>query len=127
MKPIYDFLLVAIGGSFGAMARYGIGLMMGSALGDKFPFGTLVANVVGCLLIGLLLGSGLGQANPKAKLLFGVGFLGSLTTFSTFGAETVQQATAGNWAGSATNFFANVVVGFAAVLLGIALGKLLNS
>ena len=82
-----------------------------------------MANVTGCFLIGCLLGSGRADANEASRLGIGIGFIGALTTFSTFGAETIQHANEGQWLLAISNVFANLVLGFAAVLVGIAAGK----
>ena len=71
-------MLVAIGGFFGAMARFWISERLNSG---NFPYGTLLANTLGAFLLGLLIGSGAGS---EAQLLLGTGFLGAFTTFSTW-------------------------------------------
>ena len=123
MKAIQELLLVGCGGMFGAIARYGIALLATGWFQIRFPLGTLLANVLGCFLIGLLIGSGVGESNPKAKLFLGVGFLGSLTTFSTFSAETIQSTTNGFPVTSVANVVANLALGFIAVVIGIAIAK----
>lgn len=107
----------------GAVARYGIGLLSLRLVDSPFPWGTLVANVVGCFLLGILIGSGIAETNHRARLLLGVGFMGSLTTFSTFGAETIHHASNSHWSIPVGNLFGNLVLGFSAVCLGILLGK----
>ena len=85
-----ELLCVFLGGGAGSICRYVIGSYLLKAQTGGFPWGTLTANVLGCLLIGLLLGwferrgAGLGQ------LLLVTGFCGGFTTFSTFSNETVQ-------------------------------------
>ena len=123
MKAIQEILLVGCGGMLGAIARYGITLMATGWFQTRLPIGTLIANVLGCFLIGLLIGSEIGESNPKAKLLLGVGFLGSLTTFSTFSAETLQSATNGFPLIAAANVIANLLLGFVAVATGIAIAR----
>ncbi|MCM3790408.1 CrcB family protein [Domibacillus indicus] len=78
-------ILVAIGGFFGAIARFWLSSRFNST---AFPFGTLGVNVLGALLLGLLIGSG---AGGSARLLFGTGFLGAFTTFSTWLFEAEQM------------------------------------
>lgn len=120
MKTVLlDCLYVGIGGFAGALCRYGIALSSKHWWPGAFPLGTLIANVLGCFLIGLLLGSGLGESNRGAKLLFGVGFLGALTTFSTFAAETVGAANEESYGLAAGNVLLNLTIGFPALLLGI--------
>ena len=123
MKIVVDLLLIGMGGALGAISRFGITEIMRYLCGKDFPIGTLLANLVGCFLIGILIGSGDPESNPKLRLAFGVGFLGSLTTFSTFTAETVNHANQGQIWHTALNVGLHLVLGFAAVLIGIWLGR----
>lgn len=89
MKAIF---LVAIGGALGAVSRFKLGSWVLSFYPDwKFPVGTFVVNVLGCLIAGFL--SGLAEKNnllsADASLFLFVGLLGGFTTFSAFGLETV--------------------------------------
>ncbi|MBB5745870.1 fluoride efflux transporter CrcB [Brevundimonas variabilis] len=87
------FLLVALGGALGSMARYGVGIAATRALpGTTLPWGTLAVNIIGGLLMGLLTGwlalrGGGGQ--DSLRLFAAVGLLGGFTTFSAFSLETV--------------------------------------
>ena len=124
MKLGIEILLVSLGGAIGAAMRFGISRAADIYLkSGTFPFGTLIANVPGCFLIGLLVGSGLGEKSESFRLWFGVGMLGALTTFSTFGAETIKCASENQWAAAIGNIAANLVVGLAAVLAGISIAK----
>ncbi len=90
MKPYLPLLLIATGGALGALARYGLG---GLAQGDRtgFPYGTLLVNLLGCLIIGFLgYWTEVGIARPELRLALGIGFLGAFTTFSTFSLETLN-------------------------------------
>ena len=80
-------IFVAIGGFFGAIARYQIGLWMTKLVGNSFPWGTLVINVVGSFLLGICFGI---QPQQFLIFLFATGFLGAFTTFSTFSYEAIQ-------------------------------------
>jgi CrcB protein len=86
-------LLVGVGGAAGAMARFGVSKLSASVLGTTFPYGTLIVNAAGSLLLGLLTGLALGRFDvPTAvKLLVGVGFCGAFTTFSTFAVDTLAS------------------------------------
>ena len=123
---LLDCLLVGAGGFVGAMCRYGIAMSSKHWWAGSFPVGTLIANVTGCFLIGLLIGSGVGESNKTAKLMFGVGFLGALTTFSTFGAETIGAASDNRYGVAIGNVLVNLGIGLPAVMLGIWLGKKLS-
>ena len=80
-------LLVGIGGFLGAMSRYGIGKWISSHTKSNFPLGTLTVNLVGSFLLGLIIGS---QLHANMTLLFGTGFMGAFTTFSTFKVENLN-------------------------------------
>jgi CrcB protein len=80
-------ILVAVGGFFGAIARFWIGAHFNKV---SFPFGTLFVNVVGAFLLGLLIGNGI---EGKWLLLCGTGFLGAFTTFSTWMLEASEMKT----------------------------------
>ena len=85
-------IFVAIGGFFGAIARYQIGLWMTKLVGNSFPWGTLVINVVGSFLLGICFGL---QPQQSIRLLCAIGFLGAFTTFSTFSYEAIQLFVSG--------------------------------
>ncbi len=114
-------LYVSLGAVLGANARYLISLWAAERLGAFFPFGTMIVNITGCFLIGLI--NGLGEAgldiNPALRLLFTVGFIGSFTTFSTFGYESINLLRADSMALALLNILVNVVVGLLAVVLGL--------
>jgi CrcB protein len=120
-------LFVMLGGSIGALSRYSVSLFAARFLGARFPFGTLIVNLSGCFLIGLsfaLADRGLNIMNPSARLFFMTGFLGALTTFSTFALETVNSIRADAYLLGAANFLFNNLVGAASVFLGMWLGGL---
>jgi CrcB protein len=86
------FIVLAIGGSVGAIARYVLAGQVQLWLGGGFPYGTLVVNLLGCLILGVLAGlaeKGLGLSET-IRLLLITGFLGSLTTFSTMEYESLM-------------------------------------
>lgn len=111
---------VALGGALGALARWGMSGLTHRLLGDGFPFGTLAVNAAGCLAIGAVLYLALerGHLSPAARLLIVTGFLGSLTTFSTFGHETVELLRSERIGAAMGNVLLNVCVGLAAVAGG---------
>ena len=116
-------IAISLGAVCGALLRYGVACSAIKLFGNSFPWGTLVANVVGCLLMGLVLGGAGNQQTEVVRLGFGVGFLGSLTTFSTFGGETVGYLLDGKWGIATANVFANVLVCLAAVMLGVIIAR----
>ena len=115
-------LAVAGGGSIGALLRYSLS----GWIVRKFPAGTLAVNVAGCLLIGLIVGSLEEREwlSPVWKHFVIVGLLGSLTTFSTFGYQSVELAYDGDYGLALLNVLTNLFVGFAAVALGLMLAQL---
>jgi CrcB protein len=120
-------LFVMLGGSIGALSRYAVSLFAARFFGAGFPFGTLIVNLSGCFLIGLsfaLADRGLNIMNPSARLFFVTGFLGALTTFSTFAMETVaSMRTQAYWV-VAANVLSNNLFGGALVFLGMWVGRL---
>ena len=114
-------MLIAAGGACGAVLRFGISSGIAAVFGPGFPFGTLVVNVLGSLLIGILYvfltERVMGGAGMRALLV--VGLLGAFTTFSTFSIETLQLIENGEAARALANVFANVVLCLAACWLGL--------
>jgi fluoride exporter len=95
--------------------------------GTRFPYGTLIVNLSGCFLIGLgfALGDrGLSIMNPSIRLFFMTGYLGALTTFSTFGLATANALREGRYLVSAANILTNSIMGSALVFLGLVVGRL---
>jgi fluoride exporter len=104
--------LVGIGGAVGAVSRYLITLSCTALLGKGFPFGTLCVNVVGCLGLGALLAAleqGMLNEMPWRPLVT-VGFLGALTTFSTFSMDNMTLLQSGAFIKLGANILLNVTV-----------------
>lgn len=95
---IYAFLAVGIGAATGAWLRWGLGLWLNPAF-QQLPMGTLAANLVGGYLIGLAVAFFMQHPglSPEWRLLIITGFLGGLTTFSSFSAETVSLLVRGQY------------------------------
>ena len=124
---IMKIVLVMLGGSIGALSRYGVSLLAAQLFGTRFPWGTLIVNLSGCFLIGLsfaLADRGFSIMNPSIRLFFVTGYLGALTTFSTFGLETVNSMRAGTHLVTLANFLSNNLIGGALVFLGMLVGRL---
>lgn len=79
--------LVAIGGFFGAISRFGLSIWIKGRYPTTFPFSTLLINLTGAFLLGMIFGANL---DNSWKLLLGTGFMGAFTTFSTFKLENIQ-------------------------------------
>lgn len=116
-----NVLMVFLGGGLGSIIRYGAAVMAGRTLGTAFPWGTLAVNLAGCLLAGIFIGAGerSGVIPHAARLFILVGFLGGLTTFSTYGLETWNAARAGDYWTMILSIAANNVAGIMLVGLGI--------
>ena len=119
-------LLVMVGGSLGAASRYGISLLTVKMWGTRFPWGTLTVNLAGCFLIGLLFGLSdrVRLLTPDMRLLLITGFLGALTTFSTFSMETVSAGRAGMMVQPLMNILVNNLGGLTLTFLGLWIGSM---
>lgn len=95
---LYAFIAVGLGAAIGAWLRWGLGLWLNSAL-PELPLGTLSANLIGGYLVGLSVAFFMQYpgVSPEWRLLIITGFLGGLTTFSTFSAETVTLLARGQY------------------------------
>lgn len=114
-----NLLLVALGGSIGAVFRYLISIFMIQVFGSSFPFGTLLVNVLGSFLMGVIYALGqLSHISPELKALIGVGLLGALTTFSTFSNETLLLMQDGDWLKATLNVVLNLSLCLFMVYLG---------
>ncbi|MFQ5479005.1 MAG: fluoride efflux transporter CrcB [Candidatus Binatia bacterium] len=120
-----DLAYLAVAGALGAVGRYLVGGWAYRVLGTDLPWGTLLVNLSGCLLLGFVMQLGyVSVALPRAtRLAISVGFLGSFTTFSTFGYETMRYLENGAWLLALTNVALNLMAGLLAVWVGISLAK----
>jgi hypothetical protein len=110
---------VALGGALGALARYRLSGLVAVRQKTPFPAGTLVVNVVGSLLLGAMFGLVVaGRVSDSALVWGGVGFLGALTTFSTFTYETAILIEDGAWGYAARNAMLTIGLSFGAAALG---------
>ena len=112
-------IMVGLGGFAGAIARYVISNAINRWAPSGFPWGILVANVLGCLLIGILIS----QVKGDWRLLLITGFLGSLTTFSTFGLDTFELMRGDRLALAFGNIGLSVLLGLLAVWAGNWIGE----
>ncbi|MGX9462682.1 fluoride efflux transporter CrcB [Shewanella sp. A14] len=114
-----NVLLVALGGSIGAVLRYLLSIFMIQLFGSSFPFGTLLVNLLGSFLMGAVYTLGqLSHVSPEIKALVGIGLLGALTTFSTFSNETLLLLQEGLWFKAILNVLLNVTLCLFMVYLG---------
>lgn len=121
-SSVKSILLIAVGGAVGAVLRHGVSRGAIAWGGQGFPIATLLVNVLGSLLLGLLYGwAAKGAVSPEIRLLLGTGFCGALTTFSTFSVETLTLVDEGHFGAAFANLVLNVLLGFGAAALGMAL------
>ena len=119
-------LLVAAGGATGAMARYWVGIQAGRLFGPGWPWGTVIVNVVGGLLMGLLIGvlAARGGADQERwRLLLGVGVLGGFTTFSAFSLEVALMIERRALASAFGYSILSVTLSVAALFAGLLLAR----
>jgi CrcB protein len=117
-----DYWLVAGGGALGSVARYWLSGMIGRRFGETFPYGTLLVNITGCLVIGFFATytgpEGRVLIRPEWRLAFMAGVCGGYTTFSSFSLQTLNLTMEGDWLRAAANVILSVVLCLAAVWLG---------
>ncbi|HUX42698.1 MAG TPA: fluoride efflux transporter CrcB [Rectinemataceae bacterium] len=115
-----DIALVLAGGGVGSLSRYLVSLSAGRFFGDSFAWGTMIVNLLGCLIIGFVVGLLDRSVLPRAmRLLLVTGFLGGFTTFSSFSLESVRMFMAGTVGKGALNLGINVIAGFALTIAGL--------
>jgi fluoride exporter len=123
VKGIVDVLWVGLGGFVGSSLRFVISGWVHRLPGtSSFPFGTLVVNVVGCLLVGLIGGWAEHRQvlSPATRLFLLIGVLGGFTTFSTFAYETLAFAHGADVGRALANVGLQVVLGLGAAWLGFS-------
>ena len=122
-----EILLVGMGGLLGSVGRYALsGLVYRFVPAAVMPYGTMVVNVLGCLIIGLL--GGLADARQVigsgTRLFVFIGLLGGFTTFSTFGYETLALARDGEYLRAGANVVLTVFLCLLSVWVGHAIGRM---
>ena len=117
------WLLIACGGSAGAVLRYAVASWGQRLAGGTFPAGTLLVNTLGCLVIGFLgaLFAGPLLIREEYRLAIVVGFLGGFTTFSTYGYETFALLGEGQWWSAVANVLLSNALGLLALWMGVRL------
>lgn len=123
MKILY----VGLGGFIGAIARYLFSGIVHKIWDQSlFPIGTLSVNLLGCVLVGFLSGLAISRQffSPEARLFVLVGFLGSLTTFSTFAYETFALSLDADFSKALLNIGLQIFFGLFAVWIGYDVAKL---
>jgi len=125
MEAALKIFSVAIGGAFGAVARYLINVSPLAGVFAKFPLPTFLINIIGSFLIGFLMIVFADKfvANDNLRMAVIVGFLGAFTTFSTFEMEIFGLVREREFVTGFVYLFLSVLVGFVGVVAGVALGR----
>jgi fluoride exporter len=129
LRAFAPYLWITIGAILGANLRYVLTRGMATWLGTGFPYGTFVANIGGSFAMGLVatLVAGRLVAHPEVmRLTIMVGFLGSLTTFSSLMFESNSLFNDGEWMRAALNIVLSIVAGLVGLRLGVALAPQLR-
>ncbi len=119
-------LALAVAGTLGTLARYGLSGLVQRLHESAFPWGTLVVNALGCFLFGVVwaLAEERLVISGETRLVLLVGFMGAFTTFSTYAFETSAMLRDAEWLLAASNLLAHNVLGIACFFVGVALGRL---
>jgi CrcB protein len=117
---------LAVLGAVGTLARYFLDGFVQMAVGNRFPWGILLVNSLGCGLFGVVwsLAEGRQLISHDARAVILTGFMGAFTTFSTFSFQTGQLMQQSHWGLAGANVAAQIVLGLAALFGGLALGRL---
>ncbi len=122
-----ELLVISVGAIFGANARYIISRYAAKVIGPVFPYGTLIINILGSLIVGFFMVWTTERVllDPRWRLLVVIGFCGAFTTFSSYAFETMAYFEQGQWLLMIINFLTNNVLSLAAAVAGMALARLL--
>ena len=119
----HPYLLAGLGGALGSVGRVIMTDLITRRMGNEFPFGTVVVNVTGALLMGLLAGYGTTEPGkllfaPAARTFLMIGVLGGYTTFSSFSLQTFLLLEQGNFSGALLNVLLSVILCIAGIWAG---------
>ena len=121
------YLLIALGGALGSIARFWVGSTIAGRMGIKFPYGTLIVNITACIIIGFSL-TYLGRRadlSPAWRFLIPIGFIGAYSTFYTYEWETLSTLRSGAFLLAALYAGGSVILGLIAVWGGSWLAEFL--
>jgi CrcB protein len=124
---VLDFLIISLGAIVGANARYSLSRYAVKEFGPVFPYGTLIINVLGSMVVGFFViwTTERVLADPRWRLLVVVGFCGSFTTFSSYAYESMAFFEQGQWLLMVTNVLSNNLLCLSSALAGMALARAL--
>jgi fluoride exporter len=117
--------MVGVGGALGSILRFWLGSYIGSRMGARFPYGTMIINITGSFLVGFVLAvmTAKTQLSPNWRYLIPIGFIGGYTTFSSFEYEALRTIQDGQVGLGLLYVGASVCLGFAAVWVGVMTGR----
>jgi CrcB protein len=127
---VLAYILIAIGSALGGMGRYFVSGVVTALTGGTFPYGTMLVNITGCLVIGFFAT----LTGPDGRFLVGtparqfvmVGICGGYTTFSSFSLETLYLMQTGEWIPAAMNAVGSVILCLVSVSIGYVAAAALN-
>jgi CrcB protein len=124
-SDLIAYFWVALGGILGACARYALARFVAKVAGTAFPYGTLLINLSGSLLLGFFMiwSSERAIVDNRLRLFLAIGFCGAYTTFSSFAFESFAYFEQGHWMLFAANVLSNNVLCLLAVIVGAVLAR----
>lgn len=125
---IYMILVIAAGGALGAVSRYLFSAGVMSVMGSGFPYGIMLANLIGSFIMGILAASfaAFWDVSQLTKTFLTIGFLGSFTTFSTFSLDTVLLFERGAYMQAGAYVIGSVTLSIAALVIGMTLVRAIH-
>lgn len=129
VPAVRNLIAISLGAIAGALSRYYLTLWFTQRYGINFPYGTFLINLTGCFAMGFfvtLAGERVIIISPEVRLLVTTGFLGSYTTFSTYGLETVMLVSARRLMSAMYYWLGSALLGIISVQLGVLLAKALK-
>jgi CrcB protein len=122
---LQKYLMIALGGSLGAITRYWVGSAVAERMGTKFPYGTFVINITACLILGfsLVFLDRRTELSLAWRFLIPIGFIGAYSTFSTFEWETFATLQTGAFLQAALYVVLSFFLGLVAVWCGVLLAR----
>jgi len=120
-----NYVWIGLGAVAGATARYALSGYIARLFSASFPYGTLIINITGSLVLGffLVLAGERMLLDPRWRLLVAIGFCGSYTTFSSYAFETFAAMESGQWTMMALNIVGNNALCLGAVVIGAAIAR----